>query len=74
MGVDIVDITAKRAALTPNAIAFEDALTGRTLTYAELDNRAARAAAALAALGVARGDRVAILCRNRIEFYAEEHR
>ena len=69
MGVDVVDITAKRAALTPNAIAFEDALTGRTLTYAELDDRAARAAAALAALGVVREDRVAILCRNRIEFF-----
>ena len=69
MGVDIVDITAKRAALTPNAIAFEDALTGRTLTYAELDDRAARVAAVLATLGVAREDRVAILCRNRIEFF-----
>jgi len=69
MGVDLVDITAKRAALTPQRIAFEDALTGRTMTYAELDDRAARAAAVLAALGVAREDRVAILCRNRIEFF-----
>lgn len=69
MGVDMVDITAKRAALTPQRIAFEDALTGRTMTYSELDNRAARAAAVLASLGVAREDRVAILCRNRIEFF-----
>ena len=30
MSVDLVDITAKRAALTPERIAFEDALTGRT--------------------------------------------
>lgn len=69
MGVDMVDITAKRAALTPHVIAFEDALTGRTLTYAQLDERVSRAAAMLADLGVQRGDRVAILCRNRIEFF-----
>lgn len=69
MGVDLVDITAKRAALTPHVVAFEDALTGRTLSYAELDDRASRAAAVLAGLGVTCGDRVAILCRNRIEFF-----
>lgn len=69
MGVDIVDITAKRAALTPHAIAFEDALSGRTMTYAALEERASRAAAALASLGVVREDRVAVLCRNRIEFF-----
>ena len=69
MGVDLVDITAKRAALTPNRIAFEDALTGRTLTYAHLEDRCARAAAVLASLGVRREERVAILCRNRIEFF-----
>ncbi|MBN8605639.1 MAG: long-chain fatty acid--CoA ligase [Caulobacterales bacterium] len=69
MGVDLVDITAKRAALTPHVIAFEDALTGRTLTYAQIDDRASRAAALLADRGVKRGDRVAILCRNRIEFF-----
>src|SRR5262245_27693589 len=69
MGVDLIDITAKRAALTPHVIAFEDAITGRTLTYAQLDDRASRAAAALARLGVMRDDRIAILCRNRIEFF-----
>lgn len=69
MGVDMVDITAKRAALTPDRIAFEDALTGRTLTYAQLESRCARAAAVLAARGVQREDRVAILCRNRVEFF-----
>src|SRR5690348_13817229 len=69
MGVDVVDITAKRAALTPNRIAFEDAISGRTLRYAALEDRAARAASAFAALGVGREDRVAILCRNRIEFF-----
>jgi len=69
MGVDLVDISAKRAALTPNHIAFIDALSGRTQTYAELDARASRAAGMLAGAGVARGDRVGVLCRNRIEFF-----
>ncbi|MBI3438757.1 MAG: AMP-binding protein [Proteobacteria bacterium] len=69
MGVDIVDITAKRAALTPNGIALVDPIGGRKITYAMLEQRAARAASAFAAHGVAREDRVAILCRNRIEFF-----
>lgn len=69
MGVDLVDITAKRAALSPHRIAFEDALSGRTHTYAELDDRAARCAGALAAMGVEREDRIGVICRNRIEFF-----
>jgi fatty-acyl-CoA synthase len=69
MGVDLVDITAKRAALTPHSTAFIDALSGRAQSYAQLEDRASRAAGVLAGLGVARGDRVAILCRNRIEFF-----
>ncbi len=69
MGVDLVDITAKRAALTPNRIAFVDAGSGREVTYAKLEARSGCAAGVLNALGVERGDRVAILCRNRIEFF-----
>jgi long-chain acyl-CoA synthetase len=45
---------------------------GRTLTYAELGNRVARFAAALRKLGVAEGDRVAMLSLNSacyIEYY-----
>ena len=38
------------------------------LTHAELHNRAARLASALAARGVQPGDRVALLLHNRIEF------
>jgi fatty-acyl-CoA synthase len=69
MGVDLVDITAKRAELAPDRIAFEHALSGQTRTYRELDERAARCAAAFAAVGVGAEDRVAILCRNRVEFF-----
>ncbi|HYD14139.1 MAG TPA: AMP-binding protein [Allosphingosinicella sp.] len=69
MIVDIPDLIAKRASLSADKVALEDAATGRTLTYAALDARAARAAALLAARGVGKGDRVAILSRNRLEFF-----
>jgi fatty-acyl-CoA synthase len=69
MIVDIPDLIAKRAALSAERVAFEDAATGRTLTYAELNAYAGRAASLLAARGVGKGDRVAILTRNRIEFF-----
>ena len=69
MSGDLPDLIARRAALAPEAVALEDAATGRTLTYAALDERAARAAAVLAARGIGEGERVAILCRNRIEFF-----
>ena len=65
----IPDLLAKRAALSPHQVALEDALNGRAITYRELDERACRAASLLRARGVGEGDRVAILCRNRIEFF-----
>jgi fatty-acyl-CoA synthase len=66
---DIPDLIARRAELTPRRIALEDMASGRTLTYAALDERAARAAALMAARGVKEGDRVAILSRNRLAFF-----
>ena len=69
MIADLPDLLAKRAALSPGRIALEDGPSGRSLDYAALDARADRAAALLAARGVGRGDRVAVLSRNRIEFF-----
>ncbi|MCH8683974.1 acyl-CoA synthetase [Pedomonas mirosovicensis] len=69
MAFDLIDITAKRAALGGGRTALVDVASGRSVTYAGLDERAARAASLLADLGVARGDRVAVLCRNRIAFF-----
>ena len=66
---DLPDLIAKRAALAPDRVAMEEAATGRTLTYAELDRRAGRAASLMAAAGIGEGDRVAILCRNRVQFF-----
>jgi fatty-acyl-CoA synthase len=66
---DLPDLIAKRAELTPRKVALEEYATGRARTYAELDSRAAAAASLMAERGVRAGDRVAILCRNRIEFF-----
>ncbi|HEY7610206.1 MAG TPA: long-chain fatty acid--CoA ligase [Alphaproteobacteria bacterium] len=65
----IFDIAAKRAALSPGHTAFTEIETGRACTYAELDARVARCASALRALGIAAGDRVAILSHNDIAFF-----
>lgn len=46
-------------------VCFEDRL--RRVTYRELERRTARLAGHLAGLGVARGDRVAVLLGNRVE-------
>jgi fatty-acyl-CoA synthase len=63
------DLIARRASLSADRIALEDAAGGRALTYAMLDDRASRAAALMAARGVREGDRVALLSRNRIEYF-----
>jgi fatty-acyl-CoA synthase len=63
------DLLARRAELSGDSVAFEELATGRTLTYAELDARAARAAGLLAARGIAEGDRVAVMCRNRTALF-----
>jgi acyl-CoA synthetase (AMP-forming)/AMP-acid ligase II len=58
--------------LARNAAFFRDTpaylAAGRALSHAQLHSRAARLAAALAAHGVRRQDRVSILGRNSIEF------
>ncbi|MFN3945944.1 MAG: class I adenylate-forming enzyme family protein [Allosphingosinicella sp.] len=66
---DVPDLIAKRALLTPHAVALEDVRAGRLIGYGELNERASRSAALIAARGVAEGDRIALLCRNRIEFF-----
>lgn len=69
MGFNLFDLTKKRADLSPNKIAFEDLNTGTVRSYKEIDDRASRLAAWLTAKGVSQADRVAIICRGRIEFF-----
>jgi len=62
------DLLGERARLTPDKLALVYVPTGERLTYRELDERAARAAAAWRELGLEKGDRVGLLAGNRIEF------
>ncbi len=67
-GMNTIDAILRQfAQATPDrpALAFQ----GRTRTYAELDRATNRLARALAAEGVAHGDRVAFLGRNRAEHF-----
>ncbi|PSQ16951.1 long-chain fatty acid--CoA ligase [Halobacteriales archaeon QS_8_69_26] len=57
----------RRAALSPDAVGLRDASSGASFTYAELDRRANRTARLLSAHGVADGERVAVVSRNRPE-------
>jgi len=65
----VFDFAAKRAELSPEAIAFEEAETGSRLTFAAFNDRAERGAGALEQLGIAAGERVAILCHNCATFF-----
>jgi fatty-acyl-CoA synthase len=64
------DLLAERARLTPGKLALVAVETGERLTYAELNERAERAAGAVVASGVGPGDRYGILLHNSIDFLA----
>jgi O-succinylbenzoate-CoA ligase len=59
---------AKRAACSPRLEGVVEVESGRRFTYAELNARANRTANALAATGVGKGDRVALLLMNSVEY------
>ncbi len=59
---------AKRAQLSPTLEALVEVERGRRFTYAELDARANRIAAALRSRGIGPGDRVAFLLMNGAEY------
>ena len=65
----LFDFLARQAELGPQRAAMETADGSKKRSYRQLHRRSARAAALLLELGVSRGDRVAILCRNRMEFF-----
>ncbi|MCP2338044.1 long-chain-fatty-acid--CoA ligase [Actinomadura rupiterrae] len=66
----LTGILRERAHEHPDKVAFHagDPADGRAVTYREFDQRADRAAAALAASGVGPGDRIAVLDKNSVEF------
>ncbi|MEZ5726804.1 MAG: AMP-binding protein [Burkholderiaceae bacterium] len=63
------DWIAHHAGHQPGKLAVRELESGRAFSYAELHQRCGRLASALAALGVARGDRVAILAQNGVETF-----
>jgi fatty-acyl-CoA synthase len=65
----VFDFAARRAELSPEAVAFEEAGTGRRLTFQAFNDRAEQAACALAQLGIGPADRVAILGHNSPTFF-----
>ena len=65
----IGDWLGRRAQLTPNKLALVDASDGARYSYAELNARANRTARRLRErFGIAKGQRVAVLAENRVEF------
>lgn len=65
----LFDIAARRAELTPGRTAFIELETGHSITYGQLNDRAARFATWLQANGIGTGDRIAILCLNGAVFF-----
>ncbi len=63
------DWIAHHAAHRPNHEAVRDLGSGRSFTYADLDVRVDAMAAYLTSLGIGRGDRVALLAHNGVEFF-----
>ena len=63
------DWISHHAGRQPHKLAIHDLHTGRKLTYAALDGRIDRLAGALAARGIGRGDRVALLAPNGTEYF-----
>ncbi|WP_280364577.1 fatty acid--CoA ligase FadD11 [Nocardia wallacei] len=60
------------AALDPDAVAVRSVGGARSLTWREYAGQVREVAAGLAALGVGRGDTVALMMANRVEFYPLE--
>ncbi len=63
------DWIAHHGGRRPTRLAIHDLQTSRKFTYAELDARTDRLVAALAAMGIGKGDRVALLAPNCAEYF-----
>src|SRR5579862_5438941 len=63
------DWIAHHAERRPRQLAINDLQTARRFTYAELNRRTDRLAAVLAARGIGKGDRVALLAPNCAEYF-----
>ncbi len=64
----VTDWLDKRALLTPERIALQDAGTGEEITYAEWNQKANRTANYLQRLGVRKGDRISVYASNCVAY------
>ena len=67
--MNVGDITAKWAGLDPARPALVDIPTGRRVSFGDLERSVRQTANGLLGLGLAKGDRVAILSKNSIEYF-----
>ncbi|GAB3498375.1 AMP-binding protein [Amycolatopsis cihanbeyliensis] len=65
---DLPALLARAARNWPERTAWLFDATGKRFTFAEVERRSGEFAGALAALGIGRGDRVAVMLRNQPEF------
>lgn len=66
--MDAKDLLSNRARLTPDRIGLVETESGHRYTFAELNQRANRAANFLLSLGVGKGDRISILAHNSVVY------
>jgi fatty-acyl-CoA synthase len=69
MTFPLFDFIQRRAEIAPDRCALEDLSSDLVLTYGQLNQRIDRTAALLNSMGLKPGDRLGLLCRNRIEFF-----
>ena len=67
--MNVGDSTAKWANLDPGRPALVDIPTGRRVSFSELERSVRQAANGFLGLGLRKGDRVAILAKNSIEYF-----
>jgi long-chain acyl-CoA synthetase len=68
---NVLDGVTEHLTEHPGAVAFRE-LDGRTWTWRDYADAAARFAGGLQRLGVGRGDRIVLMLRNRLEFHVAD--
>ena len=65
----ISDFLKTRAKLTPDKIALKEYIGDKSRSFSQLEKKANKLAGSMKSIGVFKGDRIGVLCRNRIEFF-----
>ena len=68
VNVNIGNLLTRRAALNPEREAYIDSSSDQRLPFSELNNRSNQIANQLLAMGIEKGERVALALMNRAEF------